>query len=254
MPPMAAAFLLKSLKKYWYDYPDKQDDVKSWYSVVRKLIKQIRLDDKEIKLFCQAYPHLLVSERVSSTFRKSKKTQALIWKRIHRPADRLVQDSFTLLGYETIEEAYKKAGGYNITREPTDKETALLAILEHTAKEVLDGFILNYPEYKIINNDSSVYSGTASMSELRRKQYNEFGYAIKYNIHYLELRHSLFTADTYAEAFSTYCHELCHCFGGDSSSTFSRALTKALELTFKENKSIKQGEKSWKQCFLSKSE
>jgi len=49
---------------------------------------------------------------------------------------------------------------------------------------------------------------------------------------------ALLAKDKFIEALSTYCHELCHCFGGDASATFSRALIITLIMENTEKMSI----------------
>ncbi|MDR3341222.1 MAG: hypothetical protein LBT14_00265, partial [Treponema sp.] len=150
--PGAAFFLLEKLEKYWYDYPDKQDDVKSWYSVVRKLIRKMCQDNTITAEFRKLYPALLVCEKPSNVRMRNRKHQALAWKNNNDPNARLVQDSFSLLGYKNLIDVCEEAGGFNVTRFPTDAENKLLSILRETAMIVLEGFIPDYPPCYIIDN------------------------------------------------------------------------------------------------------
>jgi hypothetical protein len=195
--------------------------------------------------FRRNYPDLLVCEKPRNITMRNQKTQALSWKRLYKPKTRLVQDSFSLLGYETIVEACEKAGGYNSTRKPTAQEAALIDILEKTAKDIFDGFIEQYPAYKIISNESAVCTGTACVTVLQKKRRNKFGNTVRRELHYMELKQSLFAPDMYSEAFSVYSHELCHCFGGDSSRAFSGALTSAMGLAVEKHEYVLEGKRQW---------
>ena len=114
-----SCYLLEKLEKHWYDYPDTKEDMDSWYSLVRKLIRKIAffgpglIDD-----FVKRYPHLVVCERPVNLHMRNQKTQALAWKRLNLPNVRLVQDSFSLFGYKNIVELCEDNGGFNILRKP----------------------------------------------------------------------------------------------------------------------------------------
>jgi hypothetical protein len=245
--PSTALFLLEKLEKYWYDYPDKQDDVKSWYSVVRKLIRKMRQDDTAAAKFRGVYPSLLVCEKPDNVQMRNRKHQALAWKNNNSPDTRLVQDSFSLLGYKNLVDVCEEAGGFNVTRLPTDTENRLLSILRETAMTVLEGFIPDYPPCYIIDNDSSVYAGTAAIIPRKTKKMNTNGNVVRYDLRHIEIKRGYLVSDKFTDAFSTYCHELCHCFGGDSSQSFSKALTDCLSLVLKKQDAISQGCIRWKQ-------
>jgi len=77
----------------------------------------------------------------------------------------------------------------------------------------------------IIENDSSVYNGTANLLKNKNNTYNSHGYLYRYTLINIAIKKSSLVRDGFTKAFSTYCHELSHCFGGDNSSVFSHALT-----------------------------
>jgi hypothetical protein len=54
------------------------------------------------------------------------------------------------------------------------------------------------------------------------------------------------------EAFATYCHELCHCFGGDASQPFSQALIDVMALIIQKNTTIDKYPKQWEKYFAEK--
>lgn len=243
-----SCYLLEQLEKYWYDYPETKDDVKSWYSLIRKLIRKIvyqNFTSMSANDFIKNHPDLAVCERPTNTHMRNRKAQALMWRKLHLPESRLVQDSFCLLGYKTIVDLCEKSGGYNVTRMPNNDEKQLLNILEHAAKSVLDSFITNFPECLVIENDSSVWSGTANLLKNKKVDYNNHGLRILYTINYIEIKKSLLTKDSFMKAISTYFHELCHCFGGDSSASFSLALTRVIELTIENAKKLQEFEHKW---------
>jgi hypothetical protein len=126
----------------------------------------------------------------------------------------------------------------------------LLDILKQTAMRVLGDFIPRYPECRIIENDSSVYQGTAAMKSASRKIRNNVGLTMRYELQYIEIKLSLLQAACFKAAYATYCHELCHCFGGDASRSFSAALTEAIMLTAQGSEALEQGQMEWEAYFL----
>jgi len=246
-----SCYLLEKFEKYWYDYPDNKNDVDSWYSVIRKLIRKIAYTDTKVRNdFVKRHTNLVVCERPTSIHTRNQKTQALIWKEGSLPDACLVQDSFSLLGYNTIVELCEKAGGFNIVRNPDSHEQNTFKILETTAKEIFKDFFSFYPACLIIENDSSVYNGTAYMIKNNKIMYNCCGYRIRYRLEKIAIRRSSFAKESFVKAFSTYCHELCHCFGGDASMPFSRALTEVITLTMKNDKVLENSNRLWKNCFV----
>ena len=249
MSPKAAMFLLNSLRKYWYTYPSSQRDVASWYATVRKLILQMRHDDNIVREFREQNPHLVVCERPTNKMMESRRSQALDWQRLCRPQLIAVQENFSLLGYENIIDVCEAAGGFSISREPLNYEVEAFEILQNAAKAVLGGFVLEFPLCKVIHNESSIHAGTAHLIVNKEKKVNRSGHRIRYLIDHIEIKKSLLKADLFMEAFATYCHELCHCFGGDASKTFSLALTDVIALTVQKQSELVKFQEQWRLCF-----
>jgi hypothetical protein len=245
----AAYFLLNELKNYWYDYPDSHSDVKSWYSVICKLIKHIRLSDDAYDDFREKHPLLVVCEKPTNTHMRNKRKQALAWRELHYPDSRLVQESFFLLGYDSLEHHCNENGGFNVTREASDEEISLESILKNAVSEILTELELPSPPCLIIQNESSVYQGTAHCLKRKKRSVNASGLRIRYDLQYIELKENLFTAGQFMNALATYCHELCHCFGGDASASFSFALTKAISLIVQRKNIVDKYHLQWEEYF-----
>jgi len=60
---------------------------------------------------------------------------------------------------------------------------------------------------------------------------------------------SIFPCQTMIFCYSMNCHELCHCFGGDASKTFSHALTDVIALTVQKQGVLATFQEQWRQCF-----
>ena len=81
---------------------------------------------------------------------------------------------------------------------------------------------------------------------------NSKGIRIRYDIGKLYLKAEIFVAEGYYDGLSTYVHEMCHVFGGDSSASFCQALTFAMELLMKNQEKVIRGKCKWDQIFGSR--
>ena len=249
MSSQAAMFLLNSMQKFWYTYPNSQRDVESWYATVRKLIIQMRRDESVVREFREQNPHLVVCERPTNKMMESRRSHALDWQRMCQPQLIMVQENFSLLGYANIIDVCEAAGGFNVTRGPLGDEVEALKILQDAAKTVLGDFVFEFPHCMVIHNESSIHAGRAHVIANKEKKINRMGHRIRYLIDHIEIKKGLLNADYFMEAFATYCHELCHCFGGDASRTFSQALTDVIALTVQKQSELVIFQEQWRQCF-----
>ena len=71
----------------------------------------------------------------------------------------------------------------------------------------------------------------------------------RYRIQYVYLKKTIFRPDGFYDALSTYTHEMCHMFGGDSSKSFSGALTLAMEILLLHNPEVQAGRHAWQKVF-----
>jgi hypothetical protein len=243
-------YLLERLEKYWYNYPTKESDTKSWYPVIRKLIRKINYYDTQLtKEFVQKYPNLAVCEQPTNARMRSRKSQALSWREHNLPDSKLVQDSFELLGYDSIVTLCDRAGGFNQTRYPRYYEQKAFLILERATKEIFSDFFMYYPSFEVIENESSAFKGAAIIHKNKKPKSNRNGYKFRYEIIKIELKECLLTQGEFADAFATYCHELCHSFGGDASETFSRALTYVIGMSVANYEMLQQYNRLWIDLF-----
>ena len=83
----------------------------------------------------------------------------------------------------------------------------------------------------------------------KKQLLNVKGIWIRYDIGKLYLKSEIFRADGYYDGLSTYVHEMCHTFGGDSSASFSQALTFSTELLMENHEKVIRGKYKWDQIF-----
>jgi hypothetical protein len=115
----------------------------------------------------------------------------------------------------------------------------------YALKEIFSDFFIYYPDYMIIENDTSVYNGTAHIYKNKEKLYNSYGYLLKYKIEQISIKKSSLVKEGFSKAFSTYCHELCHCFGTDASSAFSKVLTDIVDIIIRNTENLQTYKRLW---------
>ena len=249
MSPQAAMYLLNALRKFWYSYPVSRKDVESWYATIRKLIIRVSRDMDIARQFREQNPHLVVSEQPTNKMIESRRSLALDWHKMNQPQLIPVQESFSLLGYKNIIDICEEAGGFSLAREPFGVEVKALEILQNAAKDILNDFVCEFPPCLVIHNETFSHSGVAHLIANKEKKLNREGYRIRYSIQNIEIQKCLLDADSFMEAFATYCHELCHCFGGDASKTFSSALTNVIALVAEKQSVLGTYHEQWRRCF-----
>lgn len=209
---------------------------------------------QEVKeCFVNKYKNLLCLKRVYTVSEKNKRGQARTWLSQQNMHYRLVKDTFIELGYPTIEEKCEQLGGFvldDAVEEPVQKES--FRVLENLCKCIFSDFFIieRWPEPKIISNPKAVYHGMATVSKRKKCVINNKGIKIRYEVDNIYLKKEIFRIGGYYDGLSTYVHELCHMFGGDTSELFSRALTNAIETLMENQSKVVDYQKRWEQIYL----
>ncbi|MDR3123960.1 MAG: hypothetical protein LBU16_09320 [Treponema sp.] len=230
----ASAILLEYFRAYWYSYPVKKYDLCSFYKIVTYLIENMSNASAVVRKFREKYPNLLVAKRVlkNDIVRRNRRSQALSWMRSAEKKYRLVQQNFRLLGYDLLEEECQKNDGYTLTRDADAHELKYIRILELCTEAIFGAAFFGYkklPACKIIMNDDAAWRGMANCFPVRDLSSNSHGHKLRFYMDYVAIKKYLFCPGKFAVAYSTYLHELCHVFGGDSSPNFSVALSDIIE-------------------------
>ena len=124
--------------------------------------------------------------------------------------------------------------------------------MEQIGKEFFK--LANYPTYRIIENSMSICQGMATLHKSKAKQKNSSGIKIRYTISDLYLKRTILKKERFYDALSTYIHELCHMFGGDSSESFSLALSDAITLLLENREIVQEAYKKWIDNFENKTD
>jgi hypothetical protein len=246
----ASAIILEYFKSRWYSYPKKEYDLKTFYRIVTYLTENMADSSNVAKNFREKYPNLLVANRVlkKNIIARNRRSQALSWMRISGKKYRLVQHNFALLGYSLLEDECEKNDGYTLTREADDHEAKYIEILELCTEAVFGGRFFGYeklPLCKIIINDEAAWRGMANCFPARAGSSNDYGHKLKFRMDYVALKKHVLGRGEFPSAYSTYLHELCHVFGGDSSPNFSRALSDIIEIQLAGIKIIEMFGEKW---------
>lgn len=166
LSPEGAFKILEKMKRYWNSVP-KTIDISSWGPVVRTLIVQISHSSEETQNFREKYPHLLYLPPVMTTQEKNRRSLAYAWVRKQVVSYLLVQVSFELLGYPSLEEVCEKHGGFVEDDVPNELENKYFDVIESLVKMIFGDFFQieneNMPERKIISNNTATYHGMATL-------------------------------------------------------------------------------------------
>lgn len=239
VPPEVARRVLIYLRRFWYSFPSKKYDFKTWHGIVKNLARSLATSREEVIIFKEEFPHLLVAPKVKEKeiISYNRRKQALSWMRSFNQDERnnrkyrLVQEGFLHLQYPTLEEKCQEEGGFMMIRDPAGVERELIGLLENFTQLAFSGFwgLEELPCCKVIENLEASWGGVSNCIPLKEKKKNYRGMIIRYSITYVALKRVLFSPNLFSQALSTYLHELAHVFGGDRSEGFSYALTIILE-------------------------
>jgi len=249
LPPAASASVLQALKSRWYDRPRKKYDFDSWHPIIRALVRNIAASSKEKREWQDQHPRLLVARQVKRTDvpQYNRRRQALDWLRTSGKDYRLVQEAFQALGYTTLEDACEQDDGFSVARKPTALESRRIQMLEELVSLLLPELLdrIELPPCKIIKSERAAWQGMTTCIPIKGEPPRFRGLSLRYRLPYVALKEVLLHSDHFGNAVSTYLHELAHMFGGDSSASFSRALSELMEITLSNSRLIAQWQDQW---------
>ena len=247
-----AYFLLTHMRRYWNSYDKRKYDIHSWSSTIDALIYRISYSTKHINLIHAEYPNLLCVKQTRTIHDQNRRAQAKSWLESQNNKYTLVKDTFMKLNYPTLEEVCEKNGGFVIDDNVVDpNEIECFKILEMITQKIYYEFIplSELPERKLITNERASYHGMALTFRKRHHIINKCNLVIRYDIGKIYLKKSIFRMNGYYDALATYVHELCHCFGSDSSHSFSLGLTFAMEILLNHQSEVELGKRQWEMIF-----
>ena len=158
-----------------------------------------------------------------------------------------MKHDFTRLGIPDIAELCQKKGGFRVLRKARTKELRYIRILEETAN-ICFGRLISYdslPVCKIIINETAISLGLADCVKNDRVEYGLDHMRIKSRIRTICIKASLLKPDMFAEACSTYMHELLHQYGGERDRAFHKALEELAIETARSFDKLERLENKW---------
>ncbi len=246
--PCGAVCMLEKMRRYWGSVPHKRIDIDSWYPVIASLINKISESSQATNLFRKKYPNLLYLKRMYSIRDKNRRGQARAWLNQQERKYLTVQAGFAKLGYPSLEDECAVNGGFVCDDEPNEKQSECFKILEDLIETLYEGFFIFMeakPGRKIIMNGRSSYHGMAKIYPNRNKVINNRGIYVRNTVGEIYLKKTVLEKAMFYDALSTYVHELCHMFGGDSSNNFSQALTYAMEILLSNSDVVNSYKEKW---------
>lgn len=250
----SAMFMLVKMRRYWNTYQHDKYGLHSWSPTIDRLIYKVSQSLECTEQFRRDYPNLLCVERIHSIHAQNQRSQAKSWLKSQDTKYLLVKDTFKQLNYPTLEQKCAESCGFVFDDRVSDKiENECFRILEEITQKIYEGFIIisKWPERRLITNERAIYHGMALTFKKRKHLMNNVGLKIRYDIRKIYLKKSIFRRDRYYDALSTYIHELCHIFGGDSSHSFSSGLSHAMEILLNHSSEIAAGKEQWERLFES---
>lgn len=253
LPGEQSIIMLEMLKKFWSSYPGRKYGYDSYYAVIRKLIKSIIISKGCKDKFYAQNPRLLVAAdmKTMTTHEKNRRKQAKSWLKALTCKYYLVQDSFSMLGYQTLEEKCEEEGVFNVLRAPNEVEKEAIVLIEQCVLDIAADIFINIekPEYLIITNEEAAWIGCADLLKQAKPSKNSAGFIMRHRVRRVYLQQLLFKPNKFPEALSVYLHEICHTFGGDQSASFSGVLTTMIARLAISSKTILDYNYSWQDIF-----
>jgi hypothetical protein len=249
LPPEASATVLEALKSRWYDRPRVKYDFESWHSIISALVRNVAVSPGQKRRWRERYPNLLVARQVkrNNIPDYNRRRQALDWMRVSGKSYRLVQETFLALGYPTLEQACEANEGFSVTREPEPSELSRIKMLEGLVSLLLPELLsqIELPPCKIIKSERAAWQGLTTCIPIKDSSLSFRELSLRYRLPYVALKEALLNSNRFGDALSTYLHELAHMFGGDSSASFSRALSELMEITLNNSRLIARWQDQW---------
>ena len=252
--PETAMIILEKMKVNWCSYPARKKNISvdGWSPVINALIRRIRTSDSVVNKFHNSYPYLLCVDRVDSISMRNRRHQALVWAKTEMQEYKMVKNSFSLIGYRFLEDVCDERGGFvDEIRRPDDIENNAFDIMNSIVDTVCKDFFMldSIPEPLIITNEKVICQGMANVIKIKENKVNKIGQKIRYRHNNIYLLEKEFQSGKFYEALTTYLHELCHMFGGDSSASFSHSLTVVMEIVMKNHILLDIKKKEWDDLF-----
>ena len=254
MDAAGAAKMLIRMRRYWNSQKKKRIDIDSWCCVIDTLIYKISLSKEETEKFRNQFPSMLYTVKIQSIIQRNRRVQAKAWLSGQKNKYLLVRNSFSILGYPSLEDVCEKNGGFVADSSLREKKhIEAFHILQDFIAEVFSGFLMfpnGFPESRIILNENASFHGMADCHKLDIPLPTTYAsLKIKSRISAIYLKKSVFDPCRFNDALATYIHESCHMFGGDRSQSFSLALTIAMEILLENQNQVAHAEARWKNLF-----
>lgn len=249
----ASIRMLEKMRRVWLSNRTKRFDFENWSPVLQRLLLNILYSSNCCSEFKQKYPNLLFLEPKLNRLQMNLRQEARSWYNNYRDKYTLVGEPFSVLGYPSLEDECRRNGGLVIDKNVAPGiESNCFTILEDVCKQMFNGFFIAdpWPEHKVITNPKATYHGMATLKKNKRKQSNTHHLCIRRKIECVYLKQTIFEPDKFYDGLSTYVHEMCHIFGGDSSENFSLGLTLAMEILLQNTPMVESAHEKWKQQFV----
>lgn len=253
LDPFQSLEMLLHIRCVWCDVRGKSYYFADWEKILPTLIRNILNSDKATKRFLNMYAdQLIVRDTPFMEHDHNRRNMAMAWYRqsAFRGKRLMVSPAFHLIGIKSICELCEENDGFTEEREPDDREQKRIHILHQVSGRILKGLIVlddsNWPDCQILINPKAPVAGYTKILEKTGGK-NYYNMKVRAHADHIYLEAWLFCANLFAEAFTTYAHELLHQFGGDSSVQFHKALQIMNERILQNISVLQEAKKEWRE-------
>lgn len=249
LPIKKCIVTLEYLEKYWSCNFSENKIGFAYKFLIEKLVHEISEDRNAVEYFKKKYKAKYIAK-----FYGYGQNDSLIVKAWYRHQNKssskkiIVPKSFYWLGIQRIYDVCLKHGGLNTTRKPSNEEYKYLSILTEIVNKFFNELVSysNLPDCEIITNNESPVHGLAHCQEIKGKTNKKYNLKVVSNIYTIKLKFNLFSNTTFAQALTTYLHELLHQYGGDASKQFNKALFFMNSIILSNLSNFEEYETRWK--------
>lgn len=219
--------MLEVMKPYWKGKTPRRDPYGYGVLLVKIILEKLSKSDSFINSFKSKYGAVLAADN-SMDMNQNRRMIMKNWYRLYKDelTLELVMDNFSYVGIQTLEEICEQNNGFDVIRDPTATEYKRILLLQNIANDYFRDILCydSLPPCKVIINDNAPIAGESIGRRSELRTVNAFGLRVLTDVQIVKMKGRLLRHDHFAEALSTYLHELLHQFGGDRHPQFHYAL------------------------------
>ena len=250
-PDDALLTFLELLKPAWGGRKDLGWYGKCYPDIIMNITRWIDKDSDAGKRFIEKYAESLVADDFFLPSEEKRLIKSWFQSTDFAMSRRKVLACFAWIGIKPLKKLCAENDGFILELEPDFKEQKCIDVLRRCGEELFaDLYCYNHlPGCRIIKDYAGNAQGIANTVKAQNAEKNKLGMKVKREIRNICLRKSLFKKKGFADAFTTYIHELLHQYGGDASVDFRKVLLIMNTRLIEAGDITDRYRKEWDECF-----